>query len=246
VAEDNATNQKLIVKLLERDGHRVTIVGNGREAVSAAAAGGFDVVLMDVQMPEMSGFEATAAIREQDRASGRHTPIVAMTAHAMAGDRDRALAAGMDQYVAKPLRPRELLSALARVVPIDGPYPSQSGAADAATVDGAGLLADFDGSRALLAEVIEVFVSDTPATLERLRRAVVARELAEVARAAHALKGSIGLFSRGAAFEAARMLEHLAKQGDATNVDAFHAALQAEAARLTTELRHLCASLRAE
>ena len=246
VAEDNATNQKLIVKLLERDGHRVTIVGNGREAVSAAAAGGFDVVLMDVQMPEMSGFEATAAIREQDRASGRHTPIVAMTAHAMAGDRDRALAAGMDQYVAKPLRPREVLSAIARAVPIDGPSLPQPGAADAAAVDAAGLLADFDGSRGLLADVIDVFVSDTPATLDRLRRAVEAREPAEVARAAHALKGSIGLFSRGAAFEAARALEQIARQGDLTGADLHHATLQTETERLSAELRRLCASLRAE
>ena len=246
VAEDNATNQKLIVKLLERDGHRVTVVGNGRDAVSAAVAGSFDVVLMDVQMPEMSGFEATAAIREHDRAAGGHTPIVAMTAHAMAGDRERALAAGMDQYVAKPLRPRELLFAIAQAVPSIGPAASQAGASDAPPVDDTALLADFDGSRELLAEVIEVFVSDAPDTLERLRRAVEARDTPGIARAAHALKGSIGIFTRGAAFEAARTLEHLAKQGDLTGVDACHATLQAEAARLTADLRRLCASLRSE
>jgi two-component system, sensor histidine kinase and response regulator len=115
VAEDNPTNQKLVVMLLEARGHHVTLVSDGRQAVAEAAAHPYDIILMDVQMPEMGGFEATAAIRKHEDDTGSHTPIVAMTAHAMAGDRERCLAAGMDDYVSKPLRAEELLSTIERV-----------------------------------------------------------------------------------------------------------------------------------
>ena len=114
VAEDNAVNQKLIVRLLEKRGHRVTVAGNGREAVDAAARASFDLVLMDMQMPEMDGFEATAMIRVGERRSGAHLPIVALTAHAMKGDREKCLAAGMDDYLSKPIQPGELEEVLAR------------------------------------------------------------------------------------------------------------------------------------
>jgi CheY-like chemotaxis protein len=114
LAEDNPVNQKLAVRLLERDGHSVTVANDGREAVAAVKGGGFDVVLMDVQMPNMSGLEAASAIREWERGSGGHVPIVAMTAHAMKGDRERCLEVGMDGYVSKPIRPVELMEAIAR------------------------------------------------------------------------------------------------------------------------------------
>src|SRR5262249_56704176 len=108
LAEDNAVNQRLAATLLERRGHKVTIANNGREALDALAARSFDVVLMDVQMPEMGGFEATRVIRERERATGAHLPIIAMTAHAMKGDRERCLEAGMDEYLTKPLDSRRL------------------------------------------------------------------------------------------------------------------------------------------
>jgi CheY-like chemotaxis protein/anti-sigma regulatory factor (Ser/Thr protein kinase) len=108
VAEDNAVNQRLATRLLEKRGHRVTVTANGREAVEAQANQTFDLVLMDVQMPEMDGFEATAAIREMERHNGAHLPIIALTAHAMKGDRERCLNAGMDGYLSKPIRPQEL------------------------------------------------------------------------------------------------------------------------------------------
>jgi CheY-like chemotaxis protein len=115
LAEDNMVNQKLATRLLQRFGHRVTCVNNGIEAVNAVRLNCFDVVLMDVQMPEMDGLAATSAIRDlaEDR---RHVPILALTAHAMKGDRERCLAAGMDGYISKPICRIELQSALARIV----------------------------------------------------------------------------------------------------------------------------------
>jgi CheY-like chemotaxis protein len=115
LAEDNVVNQKLGVRLLEKHGHAVVVVANGREAIEALERECFDVVLMDVQMPEMDGFEATAEIRRLEAPGGR-LPIVAMTAHAMKGDRERCLAAGMDAYVAKPIQPRELYEAIEHVL----------------------------------------------------------------------------------------------------------------------------------
>jgi two-component system, sensor histidine kinase and response regulator len=114
LAEDNAVNQKLAARLLERRGHQVTVTANGREALAALDRENFDVVLMDVQMPEMDGFEATAAVRGRERNTGRHLPIIAMTAHAMRGDQERCLASGMDGYISKPIRAQELISLLER------------------------------------------------------------------------------------------------------------------------------------
>jgi signal transduction histidine kinase/CheY-like chemotaxis protein len=121
LAEDNPVNQLLAVKLLEKHGHVVSLAGNGKEAVDAIAAGGeFDLVLMDVQMPEVSGYEATGRIREMERGTARHIPIIAMTAFAMAEDRERCLAAGMDAYISKPIKLREFIDLVASVV---GPRP---------------------------------------------------------------------------------------------------------------------------
>jgi signal transduction histidine kinase/DNA-binding response OmpR family regulator/integral membrane sensor domain MASE1 len=115
LAEDNAVNQKVVLHFLEKEGHSVYIVSNGREALAVLERGRFDLVLMDVQMPEMDGFEATAVIRSRERISGKRIPILAMTAHAMSGDRERCLAAGMDGYIAKPVHKAELLEAVGRV-----------------------------------------------------------------------------------------------------------------------------------
>jgi two-component system, sensor histidine kinase and response regulator len=120
LAEDNAVNRTLAVRLLEKQGHAVVVANNGREALAIlekAAFAGFDLALMDVQMPEMDGFEATAAIREREKSSGQHLPIIAMTAHAMKGDEERCLAAGMDGYVSKPIRTAELFATIDKLVP---------------------------------------------------------------------------------------------------------------------------------
>jgi len=114
LAEDNPVNQKMATRLLEKRGCQVTLAGNGREAVAAFARDRFDLVLMDVQMPEMGGIEATERIRERERAWGGHVPVIALTAHAMTGDRERCLEAGMDDYVAKPIRREDLFAAMDR------------------------------------------------------------------------------------------------------------------------------------
>jgi CheY-like chemotaxis protein len=118
VAEDNAVNQRLATRLLEKRGHRVVVCGNGREAVAAVNEEPFDVVLMDIQMPEMDGFEATAAIRAHEEQSGEHVPIIAMTAHAMKGDEARCVVAGMDGYISKPISPQKLFDEMDRLVPL--------------------------------------------------------------------------------------------------------------------------------
>jgi two-component system, sensor histidine kinase and response regulator len=112
LAEDNAINQKIASRLLQKAGHHVTLAPDGRQALAALDRENFDVVLMDVQMPEMDGFETTTAIRARERDNGKRLPIIAMTAHAMQGDRERCLAAGMDGYFAKPIQARELIELL--------------------------------------------------------------------------------------------------------------------------------------
>jgi PAS domain S-box-containing protein len=242
VAEDNATNQKLIKALLNQRGHRVSMVGDGRQAVERATKQKFDIILMDVQMPEMSGFEATAAIRENESETGRHTPILALTASAMAGDREACLAAGMDGYVSKPLRPDELFSTMDTLTaPVQPPQiPAKAPVVHAPpTVDLDALLAGFGGSRRLVDEVVDVFLEDAPVMLTRLRNAARAHDSAELASAAHAIKGSAGLFSQGSAYESAKRLEHLAKTGDLTKADAACADVEADVSQLMAELRHL-------
>jgi hypothetical protein len=117
LAEDNPVNQKVAVRLLEKRGHNVEIAANGREAIAAAARRTFDVILMDVQMPEMGGLEATGLIRQHEESTGLHVPIIAMTAHAMAGDRERCLEAGMDDYIPKPIDSKTLYAVLGKFAP---------------------------------------------------------------------------------------------------------------------------------
>jgi PAS domain S-box-containing protein len=245
VAEDNPTNQKLVSALLEQQGHTVAIVSNGRVAVERATQEPFDLILMDVQMPEMSGLEAAMAIREAERGTGRHVAIVALTARAMAGDREQCLAAGMDAYVSKPVRSDELLSAIETmtVSPSAGAPPSAPGSSPdhtpAGEVDFSALLNGFDGRTDLVKEVIDVFLTDTPAMLSRLNEAVRVWNAAEVAAAAHAIKGSAGLFSQGEAYTQAASLEQQARNGDREGADHACEAIERSVSNLMTELRRI-------
>jgi PAS domain S-box-containing protein len=239
VAEDNPTNQALVAALLKQRGHRVSIVGNGRQVADRAAADSFDVILMDVQMPEMGGLEATALIRERERTTGGHTPIVALTARAMPGDREQCLAAGMDAYVSKPLRPDELFSAMNAVLANSPDATPASTPAAADALDRDVLLAGFGGRADLLRQVVGVFLEDAPAMLSRIREALKTGNSADVAAAAHALKGSVGLFSQKEAYDGARRLEQLARKGELAEGAAICAELEASLSRLMTELQSL-------
>jgi PAS domain S-box-containing protein len=234
VAEDNPTNQTLVRLLLEQNRHRVTLVSDGHEAVAKSAARSFDLIFMDVQMPEMDGFQATAAIRQRERTTGRHVPIVAMTAHAMSGDRERCLEQGMDAYVSKPLRAEDLLATIDNIFE---PEKSRS------SIDGPTLVADFGHRPAVLAEVIRVFLSDAPGQAAALRAATQAGDAGSIAVAAHALKGSVGLFSKGDAYEAAQALEQAARSGDLSGVDERCAEVQKELSRVCAELETLLTKL---
>ena len=258
VAEDNATNQKLVVALFEQRHDAVVIARNGQEAVERSAAETFDLILMDVQMPLMSGLEATAAIRLRERTTGAHVPIVAMTAHAMTGDRERCLEAGMDAYVSKPLRPDALLSVVDSVVAgpaadvltdaapvIDGESgstrPPRDGPADASGgfVNESALIAGFGGNRKVLREVMEMFLADGPALVTAVQRAWQSGDGAAIASAAHGLRGSIGLFVQAGAFDTARQLERVARAGDLAACGPLCAALETDMRALESALRGL-------
>ena len=204
---------------------------DGEEGARLALALRPDVILMDVQMPEMSGLEATAAIREREQSLGGHIPIVAMTAHAMAGDREQCLAAGMDAYVSKPLRLNELLAV------VDGLFmsvPPRQPLLDPPT-----LLSAFGGNRAVLAEVIDMFLVDGPQLMKTIRRATDHGDGQSLASSAHALKGSAGLFGKQGAYETARRLEQLGKSGDLTAAGEAFAELERNMDALLTTLTEL-------
>jgi PAS domain S-box-containing protein len=209
LAEDNVVNQRLAVRLLEKQGHRVAVAGNGREALAVLEDRRFDVVLMDLEMPEVGGLEATAVLRERERGTGGHLPVIALTAHALKGDRERCLAAGMDGYVAKPLQTRELFEALDLVLapaarPPQTEVPSMS--SDRA-IDYDTALSHVGGDAELLRELAGVFLKEAPGMLAAVREAVQAGDANRLKRAAHTLKGSAGTFGAHPVFAAARVLE---------------------------------------
>jgi len=209
LAEDNAVNQRLASSLLERRGHKVVIANNGREAVEAVRRQSFDVVLMDVQMPEMGGFEATEAIRDVERGAGAdRTPIVAMTAHAMKGDRERCLAAGMDEYLTKPLDPKLLCQMVEEIAAARPPAADDETPASAISMQ---VLARVGGDRELLAEISRLFVDDAPRHLDRIRQALDLRDGEALRRAAHGLKGAAANFDADGVVAAARTLEEIGR-----------------------------------
>jgi CheY-like chemotaxis protein/anti-sigma regulatory factor (Ser/Thr protein kinase) len=191
VVEDNVVNQRVAVRLLENQGYRADAAANGREAVEMLVQGPYDLVLMDCQMPEMDGYAATAEIRRREREQGvaaRRTPIIAMTANALKGDAEKCLAAGMDDYVSKPVTVQRLEDVLARWSPQTGPGPPEQ-AVDAGTL---AALRDLqgEGRHDILAEVIAVYLRDTPLRLAALHEAVARADAGALRGAAHYLKGS--------------------------------------------------------
>ncbi len=233
LAEDNVVNQRLAASLLERRGHRVAIAANGREAVAAVERQPFDVVLMDVQMPEMGGFEATQMIRAHERTTGAsRLPIIAMTAHAMKGDRERCLAAGMDEYLTKPLDSRKLCQVVEEMAAGKAPAAGETGPDVSDQV-----LARVGGDRELLAEISRLFVDDAPRHLEQIRRALDARDGELLRRAAHGLKGAAANFDADRVVTAARELEDIGRSGQFGEHEAAWRALTMETDQLIAILR---------
>jgi CheY-like chemotaxis protein len=211
LAEDSIVNQKLVMGLLRRQGHVVTVANHGKEAVAACLTQQFDVVLMDVQMPEMDGLEATAAIRAKEKQIGRHTPIIAMTAYAMKGDRERCLEAGMDCYVAKPIRAKQLFDTIEEALQ-QSPQPQRPVVDAGGPDDGISwsvALEAVDGDPHLLRVVVKTALEEAPRLIAAIRQAIEDRNPTALRLAAHTLKGSIRCFGDGPVAETVTRLERM-------------------------------------
>jgi signal transduction histidine kinase/CheY-like chemotaxis protein len=230
LAEDNVVNQRVAAGLLQRRGHQVTVVSDGREAADAVLRESFDLVLMDLQMPAMGGIDATALIREREAVSGAHVRIIAMTAHAMSSDRERCLAAGMDGYLSKPIDQALLFKVVEQGS--GGELPSVRPCFDAP-----GLLARMGGDTDLMHQVVRLFLEDCPGRLSAIRSAILANDASRLSAAAHALRGAAGTLSAAGVAEAALALERMGAENRLSAVDAGWRVLSAEAADLAAALQ---------
>ncbi len=251
LAEDNEINQRFAVRLLEKAGHRVTVAADGQQAVAAVQGGRFDAVLMDVQMPVLDGFSATQEIRRWEAHLGSHVPVIAMTANASEGDREKCLAAGMDGYVAKPIKSALLFSELRRLLPEQktSPEPSVTSATTSGPVeetaatatnswcfDAQSLLAQNDGNIEFLREIRELLAEDGPALLRQVEVARAGGDFEKVARSAHTLKGMVGNFQAESAQSAALELESSAQSGDPERIRVAQGQMERELTRLNDDL----------
>jgi CheY-like chemotaxis protein/HPt (histidine-containing phosphotransfer) domain-containing protein len=249
LAEDNEVNQRLAVRMLEKQGHSVAVACNGREALDALGRERFDLVLMDVQMPEMGGFDATAALRMKEEGAGRRTPVIAMTAHAMKGDRERCLEAGMDGYVSKPIKAQKLYEEIERVAPAPtgakgngSPSPALAGGqtvtnlGPAPAFDHAAAVERAGGDAELLNEIAGMFLDEHPRWLSNVRDALAAGDPRALGSAAHSLKGAAGNLCAQAVCDAAQRLETIAEGGDLSAAGNVLALLNAETLRLSQAL----------
>jgi CheY-like chemotaxis protein len=234
LAEDNAVNQRVAISLLTKAGHVVTLAENGRLALDALDRATFDLVLMDMQMPEMSGGEAIAAIRERERRSGGHLPIIALTAHALKGDRERCLAAGADDYLAKPVVPAVLHQRIAAVIQQRTAEPGRPRVFDHSRASA--LLARVGGDPILFRDVIELFLDDCPNQLDGIRQAIHDQQADRIYRAAHKLKGSAGNFDAHEIMALLQRLEARARDGDLATCLSVFVEIEAEAERLMAAL----------
>ncbi len=243
LVDDNHFNQKVGLLKLEKRGHAVQLAGSGREALDALARGQFDLVLLDMEMPDMDGLEVTAVIRRQEEQTGGHQPIIALTAHAQAEVRERCLREGMDGYVAKPIRDRELWQEIERVVPSGAgvaPKPDV-GPAAALELDREAVLDRVGGNAELLGQLVGIFRDDCARLAVELRDALAAGAAAKLCRPAHTVKGMVAFFGATAAVESAIRLEALGAAGDLTDAGNEVHTLLREVERLQAALGAVCA-----
>jgi CheY-like chemotaxis protein len=232
LAEDSVVNQKLAVALLEKHGHAVTVASDGREALAAIEAQRFDLVLMDVQMPEMDGLDATRAIRARETRTGERVPVVAITARALAGDRERCLEAGMDGYVAKPIHARELFEAISTALAGAGPDRPRSG-----KVQWDRALDLLDGDPELLRSVVTAALDESPRLMAAIRQALAVGDAKGLNLAAHTLMGTLRHFGDGPAVEHAFRLERMGHEGDLSGAEEALEDLEAGMRQLLPVLR---------
>jgi PAS domain S-box-containing protein len=238
LAEDSLVNQKLAVALLEEEGHSVTVAHNGREVLGRLDSGTFDLVLMDVQMPEVDGLETTLRIRSLEQQTGTHLPIIAMTAHALKGDRERCLEAGMDAYIAKPIRADELFAAIDALFAAG---PRRDSPADdlpprSEIVDWPKALLAVRGSQRLLMTIVEAAAEEVPRLVQAIGQAVAAGDARQLQLAAHTLKGAVRYFASNHISDQVRRLEQIGHSGALDEARQTAAALEIDIAPLITAL----------
>jgi PAS domain S-box-containing protein len=251
LAEDNEVNQKLATRLLQKRGHRVVVAVNGQQALNALSQSRFDLVLMDVQMPEMDGIQATSALRASEAGTDRHQPVIALTALVMQGDRERCLAAGMDGYLSKPIRPRALDDVLdmylaqkrqsetvSEKAPTTSAEPSPASVHD--PVDDRELLERVGDDREFLTELVSLFREDGPKQLARIRKALEQKDAGEVLRCAHSLRGTLANLGERSAADLAAEIELAGKSEDLPGAGAALQSLELELARVLSALGTLC------
>ena len=234
LAEDNAVNRKLAVRMLEDLGCQVETVENGVLALESLSRGAFDLVFLDIQMPEMDGFETIAAIRRRESGGATHLPVIALTAHSMSGDRERCLAAGMDDYLSKPIRSDALQRVLARFsTVIPGPSPR--------VWDQDGALANLEGDRVLMAELAGVFCEESARQRAKLRDAIATCDWTAAEHLAHTIKGSVSVFGAADARAIAERIEASAREVAGAEIVAILPVLERELDALVASLQELTA-----
>jgi len=243
VAEDNPVNQKVVLRMLEKMGHVPTIAANGREALAVLSSDSFDLVFMDVQMPEMDGLTATKSIREREKQTGLHLPIVAMTAHAMKGDRELCLEAGMDGYIAKPVSGKRIEEAIARILtsePPAQPFPVVKVVPGSLILwNRAQALERLDGDEKLLHEIVRIFLEESPKQLSNLKQAVTEANAELIERTAHSLKGELSYLGMPAVSQRAHELERMGRHRDLERVSEVLALFEAEVLAATVNMQSM-------
>ncbi|MBM4054236.1 MAG: response regulator [Planctomycetes bacterium] len=246
LAEDNEINQKMALRMLEKRGHTVVVAENGRKALEALEGEKFDLVLTDVQMPEMDGLELVKRIRAREREAGGHIPIIAMTAMAIIGDKERCLEAGMDSYVSKPIKQDELFEAIRRLVflPETENVPSRAAGetednadADDGVCDIALAMSGLGGDEELLKELAVIFLENCPKQMADVKTAISQGNSKAIEKSSHAVKGSVGVFCANLAHNAALKLEIMGRENNLAAITEAYLSLEREIARLTISLK---------
>jgi PAS domain S-box-containing protein len=241
VAEDTPFNQKFILRLLGRWGHQTVLVENGHQVLETLSKNAFDLVIMDVQMPEMDGYEATRAIRVLEKTSGGHIPIIAITAHALKGDRESCIEAGMDEYVSKPISSDQLFDIIETLGPgrTESITGSEDGEDTRPSYDKQTLIDAFDHDWGFFKEVVDLFIQDYPRMITDIQQAYKTGNTDALIRTAHSLKGMLSLFNAKEATRRALKLEEMGKQGEFFGAEQEIESLSGELVMLKSTLQEL-------